>query len=92
MEITGTIKHIADLQQVSERFKKQEFVLTTESAEHPQDIQFVCTQDKCSLLSSLNEGESVTVFFNLNGKEYITKQGEKKYFNSLTVWKINKTF
>jgi hypothetical protein len=90
MEITGTIKQISDLQKVSEKFQKQDFVLTTDSSTpYPQHIQLQCTQDKCNLLGSLNVGDEVKVMFNLRGKEWAGKDGIK-YFNTLEAWKIDK--
>jgi hypothetical protein len=90
MNITGIIKVKKDTQVISDKFKKREFVLTDNSSQYPQHISFQCTQDKCSLLDSINEGETVTVHFNLRGREWTSPQGEVKYFNTLEAWKIDK--
>jgi len=88
MQVTGIIKHIGDLHKVSDKFQKQEVVLTIEPiSPYPQHVQFECKQDKCNLLSPLNVGDDVTIDFNLNGREWNGEQGIK-YFNTLDVWRI----
>ncbi len=90
MNITGLIKVKKDTQVISDKFRKREFVLTDNSSQYPQHISFQCTQDKCSLLDNISEGETVTVHFNLRGREWTSPQGEVKYFNTLEAWKIDK--
>jgi hypothetical protein len=86
--ITGTIKMKGNEQQVSDKFKKREFVLTENSSQYPQYLSFQLTQDRCSLLDPFKEGSEVKVFFNLRGREWVSPQNETKYFNSLEAWKI----
>jgi hypothetical protein len=86
--VKGTIKMVYPLNQVSEKFAKREFVLTTEDT-YPQDVLFQLTQDKCLIADSLTVGQVVTVNYNLRGKEWTNPQGEVKYFNTLECWKID---
>ncbi len=86
--ITGNLKVKGASQQVSEKFKKREFVITENTSQYPQVISFQLTQDKCSLLDNFNEGSEIKVFFNLRGREWKSPQGEIKFFNSLEAWKI----
>jgi len=79
-----------DEQVVSEKFRKREFILTDNSSQYPQYISFQCTQDRCSLLDSVNVGDTITVHFNLRGREWTSPQGEIKYFNTLEAWKIDR--
>ena len=52
-------------------------------------ISFQLVQDKCSLLEAYNEGDEISVNFNLRGREWVSpKDGTTKYFNSLEAWKI----
>ena len=89
MEVTGKIKLINDVQQISASFKKRELVVTTEE-QYPQMIMIEFTQDKCDLLNNYNVGEPVKVSINLRGREWINPQGEAKYFNSIQGWRIEK--
>lgn len=88
--LSGIIKVKNDTQQVSDKFKKREFVVTDSSGNYPQDIQMQLTQDNVSKLDSIKLGDSVNVSFFIRGREWTNPQGEVKYFNSLDVWKIEK--
>ncbi len=88
MELTGILKAKFPEQQVSEKFRKREFVLTDNSSQYPQHISFQLTQDKCSLVENINIGDQVKVLFNIRGREWVNKDGETKYFNSLEAWKL----
>ncbi len=90
MHVSGILKVLKETQAVNDRFKKREFVLTDNSSQYPQHISFQLTQDRCSLLDGTQEGETMTVHFNLRGREWVSPQGETKYFNSLEAWKIDK--
>ena len=91
MQITGILKVKKEEQEVSSKFRKREFVLTdNSSSQYPQHISFQLTQDKCNLLDGVQEGETITVHFNLRGREWTSPQGEIKYFNTLEAWKIDK--
>jgi len=85
--ITGTLKVKNAEQQVSDKFRKREFVITDNSSQFPQYLTFQLTQDKCSLIESYNLGDEIKVYFNLRGREW-TKDGQTKFFNSIEAWKI----
>jgi hypothetical protein len=89
MEITGTVKVIKEAQAVSEKFKKRELVITTEE-QYPQDILLEFHQDKTDLLNAVKVGEAVTVGINIRGRLWVSPQGENKYFNTITGWRIDK--
>lgn len=90
MEISGTLKAKFDTQVVSDKFKKREFVLTTEaSTPYPQFISMQVTQDKCDLLDKYNEGNELKVSFNIRGREWNGPQGIK-YFNTIEAWRIER--
>ncbi len=90
-QLNGILKVLKETQPVSEKFKKREFVITDNSSQYPQHISFQLTQDKCSLLDGANEGDTITVHFNIRGREWTNPQGEIKYFNSLEAWKIERS-
>jgi hypothetical protein len=88
MDITGILKVKGESQQVSEKFKKRDFVLTDNSSQYPQHVSFQLTQDKCNLIDSYAIGSEIKVHFNLRGREWTSPQGEIKYFNTLEAWRI----
>ena len=88
MEITGILKLKYDVQKVSDKFQKREFVITTDfDSQYPQQVQFQLVQDKCGLLDPMQVGDMVTIDFNLRGREWNGPQGTK-YFNTLDAWRI----
>ena len=89
--ISGIVKVKNDTQQISDKFKKREFVVTDASGNYPQDILFQLTQDRTGLLDDINENDVVNVTFNIRGREWTSPKGEVKYFNSLDVWKVEKS-
>ena len=89
MVIKGQIKAVKETIQVTDSFKKREFVITTNEDKYPQDILFQLSQDKVSLLDTIQVNELVEVDFNLRGRGF-EKDGVTKYFNSLECWKITK--
>lgn len=90
MEVTGKIKLVNAEQQVNASFKKRELVVATEE-QYPQFISINFVQDKCDLLNNYNVGEAVKVSINLRGREWVSPQGETKYFNDIQGWRIEKT-
>ncbi|MCB0396027.1 MAG: DUF3127 domain-containing protein [Flavobacteriales bacterium] len=88
--LKGTLRVKSEAKQISDSFRKRDFVVTEQSTQYPQHISFQLTQDKCELLDSIQPGDEITLSFNIRGREWISKEGEKKYFNSLDVWKIEK--
>ena len=90
MEITGTLKMKSDVQEISEKFKKRDFVLTDNSSQYPQHISLQLTQDKCGLIDNVNIGDELKVSINLKGREWTSPKGEVKYFNTIEAWKIEK--
>ncbi len=89
-QFTGIVKKIMATQQVTDSFKKREFVVTDNTSQYPQDIMFQLTQDKCSLLDTIQENETIVVSFNLRGREWTSPQGEVRYFNTLDAWRVEK--
>lgn len=90
MNIQGKLFKKFDTQQVSDRFRKREFVIEyADNPLYPQFILFQLTQDRCDLLEPYMEGVMLEVDFNLRGREWTSPQGETKYFNSLEAWRLN---
>ena len=88
MEVQGKIKLIGETKTFGNNgFQKREMVVTTEE-QYPQHIMIEFVQDKCSLLDAFQVGQPVKVGINLRGREWVSPQGETKYFNSIQGWRI----
>lgn len=91
MQVSGKIIEIFDVNQISDSFKKREFVLEyAEKPEYPEFIKMEFIQDKCSLLDQCGIGDKVEVQFNLKGRKWTDKTGKVVYFNTLQAWRIEK--
>ena len=89
LEANGKIYALFDTQQVTERFRKREFVVElADNPRFPQFVLFQLTGDRCEDLDKFEVGDEVRVEFSLRGREWKSPKGEIKYFNSLDVWTI----
>ncbi len=89
MEVQGKIVEIFDTVQISDSFKKREFVLEyADNPQYPELLKFECIQDKCAMLDSFSVGQEVIVSLNLKGRKWTDPQGNVKYFTSLQAWKV----
>lgn len=89
--ITGTIKVVGKTQDVSDKFRKRELVVTEPSGQRPQHIPVEFTQDRCGLLDGFNPGDEVTVSCYVNGREWAGRDGVTKYFLSLSGNRIERS-
>ncbi len=90
MNIKGKILEVKDTAQVTETFKKREFVVEyADNPQYPEFVKFELIQDRCDLLNDFKVGQEVEVHFNLRGRKWTDPQGEVKYFNSLQAWRID---
>lgn len=89
MELQGTVKRLGEIQTFASGFQKREMVIVTEE-QYPQPINIEFLKEKGDLLNQLAEGDQVKVAINIGGREWTSPQGEVKYFNSITGWKVEK--
>jgi hypothetical protein len=91
-EINGKVIVKDDTQQISDRFKKREFVIEVENERNPEwndFIKFQLTQDRCDLLEPISLNEEIKVSFNIKGRKW-EKDGNVSYFSNLEAWRIEK--
>jgi hypothetical protein len=90
-ETSGKLHAVSETKQVTERFRKREFVVElADNPRFPQFVQFELTGDRCDHLDGFEVGEQVRVEFSLRGREWKSPKGETKYFNSLDVWTLER--
>jgi hypothetical protein len=92
-EITGKVIDIAPVTQVSDKFRKREFVIekkeTGGAAVFIDYIKFQLVQDKCDLINESFLNEEIKIWFNLKGNRW-ERDGKVNYFTNLDAWKIEK--
>jgi hypothetical protein len=92
-EISGKIIEISPVNQVSDKFRKREFVIEKKEsgsgAVFVDYIKFQLIQDKCDLINESFLNEEVRIWFNLKGNKW-ERDGRVNYFTNLDAWKIEK--
>ena len=92
-EISGKVIDISPVNQVSDKFKKREFVIekkeTGGAAVFIDYIKFQLIQEKCDLINDSFMNENVKIWFNLKGNKW-ERDGKINYFTNLDAWKIEK--
>lgn len=90
-ELTGKLIEKFDTQQVSDKFKKREFVIEKEDNNggmvFVDTIKFQLTQDRCSLLDPFALHDDLKISFNIKGNKW-EKEGKVNYFTNLDAWRI----
>jgi len=92
-EISGRLIEKYSTIQVSDRFKKREFVIESNASnggmEFKDFIKFQLTQDKRNLIDNMNVNDEIKVSFNIRGNKW-EKDGKINYFTNLDAWRIDK--
>ena len=92
-EITGKVIDIMPVNQVSDKFRKREFVIEKKDTGGQtlfiDYIKFQLVQDKCDLINESYLNEEVRISFNIKGNRW-ERDGRVNYFTNLDAWKIDR--
>lgn len=91
LEITGKLVEKFEPQQVSERFRKREFVLEITDEFNGNVItnfaKMQLVQNKCEIIDRYNMGDMLKVNFNIRGNRW-ERDGKVNYITNLDAWRI----
>lgn len=91
LQQAGKIILINATQQVSDKFKKREFVLETYEDVNGQTYtnfaKFQTTQNKCDILDRFKVNDMVNVSFNIKGNKW-ERDGKVNYISNLDAWRV----
>ena len=91
IRLTGTITTIMNETDVSEKFRKREFVLEhAPNPQYPELLKIEFVNDKCQILDNYSVNDTVDVDINLKGRKWNSPDGETKYFITIQAWRIQK--
>jgi hypothetical protein len=92
-EITGKVIEIYPVIQVSDKFRKREFVIEKKesggTAVFIDYLKFQLVQDKCDLINESFLQEEIKISFNLKGNKW-ERDGKINYFTNLDAWRIER--
>jgi len=92
-EITGKVIDIMPVNQVSDKFRKREFVIEKKDTGGQtlfiDYIKFQLVQDKYDLINESYLNEEVRISFNIKGNRW-ERDGRVNYFTNLDAWKIDR--
>lgn len=89
LQQTGIITKIGEVENPSPTFKKRSVIIdVSDRPEYPNPVNFELLQTKVDLADFVSVGQRVEVHFNLRGREWVSPNGEVKYFTTLAAWKI----
>ena len=93
-DITGKVIDVSQIQQVSDKFRKREFVIEvveqgSGGREFVDFIKFQCVQERCDLIDESFINSYIKVDFNIKGNRW-EKEGKVNYFTNLDAWRIDK--
>ena len=70
MTVDGKLIEKSDTQEVTNSFKKREFVVEyAENPQYPEFLKFELIQTNCQQLDAFNIGDEMTISFNLKGRK-----------------------
>ena len=85
-EITGTLVKKYEVETKGESFRVRDFVIkTNDGSQYDNFVKFQSTQDRTNLVDDVEEGDEITVHFDLRGRQW-----QDKYFTNLNAWRVQK--
>ena len=95
LQVTGRLHAKFPTQQIKENFSKREFVieLVDESASgmvFTNYASFQLVNQACSALDQYQDGEMLTVSFNIRGNRW-ERDGQVRYLTNLSAWRVERT-
>ncbi len=83
--IKGILHVIYETKQITDKFKKKEFVLFLPNIGYRDSfVKFSLIQNSCDLLNGFTEGDSVSVSYSLEGREWKNPKTDGiEYFNDV---------
>jgi len=94
-ELQGKLIEKGDVQKISDKFSKREFVVETKSSNNGMDfvdyVRFQAGGKRVNIVDNIEIGSDITVKFNIKGNKWNNKDGKTLYFVNLDAWAIDGT-
>ena len=88
LEMTGVLYRKMDMQKITDKLDKRDFVIETVDDQYPQLVKFELVNDRCLVVDRHQVGDRVKVSFNVRGREWKKDDGSTVFFVALQAWRI----
>lgn len=88
LELTGVLYRKMDMQKITDKLDKREFVIETVDDQYPQLVKFELVNERCSIIDRYQTGDRVKVSFNVRGREWKKDDGSTVFFTALQAWRV----
>lgn len=90
MEYSGVVVKVEATQRVSDTFTKRNIIICDDpTSKYPNYVSFEAHKDTCNKLDRFGTGQLVKVIFLVNGRRWVDKQGQEKFFTTLKLVDIH---
>jgi single-strand DNA-binding protein len=87
-ELDGTLKECGPTQQITDKFKKREFVVEVSSGNYTEFIKCEATGDVTAKLDSAKIGNQVVAKCAMRGRYFNRKDGTTGHMNSVVAYNV----
>ena len=90
MALTGLLHFVGEIDIVSEKFKKRNFVIEVPNERNNDWNDFILVQlaqDKVTAIDGLSLGSEIKCQINIRGRKHL-KDGKTNYYNTVEAWKV----
>lgn len=87
-ELNGTLHDVTPTQQITDKFKKRDFILEIPNGNYTDHIKCELTQDSCSKLDNARIGNQIYAKCAVKGRLYKRKDGTQGQMNSIVAYDV----
>lgn len=87
IKVKGLFKAKGQVKELKKGSITKFYVDIDTDSEYPTIAEFQFWNDKVNI-EHLKAGDDITILFNINGRKWTNKEGEKIFLQSLTAWRI----
>ncbi len=88
-DLDGTLHGVGPTQQITDKFKKREFVVQVVNGNYTEHIKCEATGDVTAKLDSAKIGNQVVAKCALRGRYFNRKDGTQGHMNSIIAYDVN---
>lgn len=88
IKLSGQLHELSETKQITDKFRKREFVLSIPSGNYTEHIKCELNGDNCAKLDNTKIGDQIYADCALRGKYYQKKDGTHAHFQTVVAYKV----